>query len=79
MLDDQIKLLGLQQNIEQESIGKSIVGLSIDETIRACLIGGLSKRADKVRSNSKVPTSGPSFPPVFLKALAEKPGSGTSR
>ncbi|KAL8276676.1 hypothetical protein RQP46_010944 [Phenoliferia psychrophenolica] len=69
MLDDQIKLLALQQTLEQESLGKSFVGLSINETIRACLIGGLSKRADKVRSDFKVPDK--RFWYVKMKALVE--------
>lgn len=55
MIDDQIKLLALQQGLEQESPGKSFVGLSINETIRACLLAGLGKKADKIRSDYKVP------------------------
>ena len=69
MLDDQIKLLALQQTLEQESLGKSFVGLSINETLRACLIGGLSKRADKVRSEFKVPDKR-SVPPSLFRLFS---------
>ena len=83
MVDDQIKLLALQQTLEQESLGKSFVGLSINETIRACLVGSLSKRADKVRSDFKVPDKRcASFHSLLIvPVLKQDPelGSGTSR
>ncbi|KAM0749316.1 vacuolar protein sorting-associated protein 16 [Meredithblackwellia eburnea MCA 4105] len=69
MVDDQLKLLTFQQTLEQESPGKSFTGLSINETIRACIIGGLSKKADKVRSDFKVPDK--RFWYVKMKALVE--------
>ncbi|KAJ7211224.1 vacuolar assembling/sorting protein VPS16 [Mycena pura] len=50
------RLLALQQQLEKESDGKVVFfGLSVNETIRACTINGMSKRADKVRSDFKVP------------------------
>jgi hypothetical protein len=30
-------------------------GLSVNETIRTCLINGMSKKADKLKSDFKVP------------------------
>lgn len=57
MVDDQIRLLVLQQQLEQEAAaaGRPFVGLSLNETIRQCLLAGLDKRADKARSDFKVP------------------------
>lgn len=71
MIEDQIKLLAFQQTLEVESPGKSFIGLSINETIRSCLIAGLSKKADKVRSDFKVPDkrSVPPLVPARLRSL----------
>jgi vacuolar protein sorting-associated protein 16 len=56
MMDESARLLTFQQQLEKEADGKvSFFGLSINETIRTCLINGLSKRADKVKSDFKVP------------------------
>ena len=56
MMDEYGRLLALQQQLENEAGGKTkFFGLSVNETIRACLLNGLSKRADKVKSDFKVP------------------------
>jgi vacuolar protein sorting-associated protein 16 len=56
MMDESARLLTFQQQLEKEADGKvSFFGLSINETIRTCLINGLSKRADKFKSDFKVP------------------------
>ncbi|GAA5958825.1 hypothetical protein JCM21900_003937 [Sporobolomyces salmonicolor] len=55
MAEDQVKLLVLQQSLEQESPGKTFVGLSVNDTLRQCIMAGLGKRAEKVRSDFKVP------------------------
>lgn len=57
MVEDQIRLLVLQQQLEQEAAasGRPFVGLSINATIRQCLLAGLDKKADKTRSDFKVP------------------------
>ncbi|KAJ7269847.1 vacuolar assembling sorting protein VPS16 [Mycena rebaudengoi] len=56
MMDESARLLTFQQQLERESDGKIIFfGLSVNETIRTCLLNGMSKRADKVKSDFKVP------------------------
>lgn len=56
MVDDQFKLLAFQQQLEKETDGQiKFFGLSINETIKLCLLNGMSKRAEKVRADFKVP------------------------
>jgi vacuolar protein sorting-associated protein 16 len=56
MMDESVRLLTLQQQLEKESDGKiAFYGLSVNETIRACLVNGMGKRADKIKSDFKVP------------------------
>ena len=56
MMDESSRLLTLQEHLEKESDGKvAFFGLSVNETIRACLLNGMSKRADKVKADFKVP------------------------
>ena len=56
MMDESVRLLSFQQVLEKEADGKiPFVGLSVSETIRTCLLNGMSKRAEKVRSDFKVP------------------------
>jgi hypothetical protein len=56
MSDEAIRLLTLQQQLEKETDGKiSFFGLSVNETIRMCLLNGMSKKADKIKSDLKVP------------------------
>jgi hypothetical protein len=56
MVDDSAKLLTLQQQLEKETDGKiTFFGLSVNETIRTCLLNGMSKKADKTKTDFKVP------------------------
>lgn len=56
MMDESARLLAMQQQLEKESDGKvEFFGKSVSETIRTCLMNGMSKRADKVKSEFKVP------------------------
>ena len=56
MMDESARLLTFQQQLEKEADGKvSFFGLSINETIRTCLINGMSKRADRLKTDFKVP------------------------
>lgn len=56
MMDESARLLAQQQQLEKEADGKiSFFGQSVNETIRTLLINGMSKRADKMKSDFKVP------------------------
>lgn len=56
MTDEQLKLMAQQQTLEKESEGRRhYVGLSVNETLRQCIIAGWGKKADKLRSDFKVP------------------------
>lgn len=56
MVEEQIRLLALQQALEQEAgAGNSYVGLSVNATMHTCIVRGLGKKAEKVRSDFKVP------------------------
>ncbi|KAG6840697.1 hypothetical protein C0991_005000 [Blastosporella zonata] len=56
MMDESTRLLTFQQQLEKESDGKVVFfGASVNETIRLCILNGMSKRADKVKSDFKVP------------------------
>lgn len=56
MMDDFARLLGMQEGVERELDGRvRVVGLSVSETVRVCLVNGLAKRAESVRSGWKVP------------------------
>ncbi|GAA5897547.1 hypothetical protein JCM6882_003513 [Rhodosporidiobolus microsporus] len=49
MLDDHVRLLVFQQSLEQDNPGKAFVGLSVNGTVRACVLNGLEKKAEKVK------------------------------
>jgi vacuolar protein sorting-associated protein 16 len=56
MMDDYARLLNLQEQLEKEAENRiKFVGQSVSETIRTCLLNGMAKRADKIRSDFKVP------------------------
>jgi hypothetical protein len=56
MVDEGTRLLVFQQQLEKETEGKiSFFGSSVNETIRTCLINGMSKKADKAKTDFKVP------------------------
>jgi vacuolar protein sorting-associated protein 16 len=56
MVDENAKLFVLQQQLEKDTQGRiNFFGLSVNETIRTCLINGMSKKADNVKDTFKVP------------------------
>ena len=56
MMDEYGRLLAFQLTLEKETTDKiEFFGLSVDETITKCLLSGMSKRADKLKSEFKVP------------------------
>jgi hypothetical protein len=56
MMDESARLLAFQQQLEKEADGKiSFFGLSVNETIKECIVNRMSKRADKIKSDFKVP------------------------
>ncbi|KAG2117327.1 Vps16, C-terminal region-domain-containing protein [Suillus discolor] len=56
MMNESVRLLALQQQYEKDSDGKvKFFGQSVSETIRTCISNGMSKKADRVKSEFKVP------------------------
>jgi hypothetical protein len=56
MVDENAKLLVLQRQLEKDAEGRvDFFGLSVNETIRTCLVNGMSKKADNVKDAFKVP------------------------
>ena len=56
MMDESVRLLTTQRLLEKEADGKiEFFGTSVNETIKRCILNGLSKRADKIKSEFKVP------------------------
>lgn len=56
MMDESHRLLAYQQQIEKETDGKvACFGLSVNETIRTCIMNGHGKKADRIKSDFKVP------------------------
>lgn len=61
LVDESVRLLSYQQGLEKEDGGRSQwIGLSLNDTIRECLIKGrhggqMAKKAEKLRSDWKVP------------------------
>lgn len=56
MMEESARLLVMQQQLEKDAQGKvNFFGLSISETIRACIMNGMSPKADRVKSDFKVP------------------------
>ena len=56
MMNESVRLLALQQQFEKDSDGKiKFFGQSVSETIRTCLMNGMSKKADRIKSEFKVP------------------------
>ncbi|KAH7096912.1 vacuolar protein sorting-associated protein 16 [Auriculariales sp. MPI-PUGE-AT-0066] len=70
MVDEDIKLITFQQELEKD-VGNKVkfVGSSVSETIALCLTNGLSKKAERVRDQFKVPEK--RFWHVKLRALAD--------
>ena len=83
MMDESVRLMTLQQTLEKEADGKvAFFGQSVNETIRTCLINGMAKRADKIKSDFKVPDKRYAvcmFSSPANHSLSRcRPGSGTS-
>lgn len=56
MMDEYGRLLAVQQQLEKEADGKVVFfGLGLAETMRACLMNGMVKRADKLKGEFRVP------------------------
>lgn len=56
IVDEQLRLIAFQQSLEKEVNGsRTFVGLSVNDTIRACIEGGYPKKADKIKTDFKVP------------------------
>ncbi|KAK2461284.1 hypothetical protein APHAL10511_006811 [Amanita phalloides] len=71
MMDESIRLLTFQDQLEKEAADRNIAffGLSVSETIKKCLVNGMSKRADKTKADFKVPDK--RFWYLKLQALTE--------
>ena len=55
-MDEYSRLLTFQQSLDKETADKiEFFGLSVDETIKKCLLNGMAKRADKLKLDFKVP------------------------
>ena len=56
MMDGSARLLAMLQQLEKEFDGKvTFFGQSVSQTICTCLMNGMSKKVDKVKSEFKVP------------------------
>lgn len=56
MMDECARLLAMQQQLEKDSQGQvKFFGLCVSETIRTCLMNGMGNKADRVKSDFKVP------------------------
>ncbi|KAE8213269.1 hypothetical protein CF327_g3186 [Tilletia walkeri] len=56
LVEEQSRLLGFQAALESEDGGiHRFVGLSVNETIRQCLLNGMMRKAEKLRTDWKVP------------------------
>ncbi|KDQ19047.1 hypothetical protein BOTBODRAFT_28535 [Botryobasidium botryosum FD-172 SS1] len=55
-MDEALRLLVFQQQLEKDSDGqKKYVGLSVNETMAACFVNGLAKKADRIKADWRVP------------------------
>lgn len=55
-MDESIRLLTFQQQLEKDADGKiDFFGLSVNETVTTCLLNGMSRKADKIKADFKVP------------------------
>lgn len=56
MMDESARLHAFQQQLEKEMNEKiTFFGQSVNGTIKTCLLNGLLKKADKIKSDFKVP------------------------
>lgn len=70
MMDENLRLLTFQQELEKDVDHKvKFVGMSVSETIKLCLVHGLSKKADRVKKEWSVPDK--RFWYIKLQALTQ--------
>lgn len=71
LTDEQTRLIAFQAALEKEEIAAPIrvVGLSLNDTIRLCLKHNMHKKAEKLRSDWKVPDK--RFWNIKIRALVE--------
>lgn len=51
-----MRLFATQQTLEKDTDGNvSFFGLSVNDTIKTCLMNGMPKKADRVKTDFKVP------------------------
>jgi hypothetical protein len=56
MVDEGVRLLTFQQQIEKETDARiPFFGLSVNEGVQTCLLNGITKRADEIKADFKVP------------------------
>ncbi|GAA5885073.1 hypothetical protein JCM16303_006391 [Sporobolomyces ruberrimus] len=68
MTEEHVKLLILQQTLESESPNKrKYVGLSVNDTVRNCILDGMEKKVDKIKKDYSIPDK--RFWYVKMKAL----------
>ncbi|CAG8453383.1 779_t:CDS:10 [Ambispora leptoticha] len=68
-IEENIKLLQKQSQLEKEISGQQFVGLSLSETVHKCIMAKESSKADKLKSDFKI--SDKRFWWIKLKALVE--------
>lgn len=78
MMDEYSRLLGVQEQVEKESANVKVFGLGLNETMRVCLMNGLGKRAEKLKSDFRVPDKRYFFPLLRLPPLTFSLDSGIS-
>ena len=55
-MDESLRLLTFQQQLEKDAPTHSpFIGLSVNDTIKSCITNGIPKKADKIKSDWKVP------------------------
>ncbi|KAG9293340.1 hypothetical protein G9A89_007586 [Geosiphon pyriformis] len=68
-IEENIKLLQKQSQLEKEIVGQQFVGLSVSETVHKCIMSKEPGKADKLKSDFKIPDK--RFWWIKLKALVE--------
>lgn len=56
MMDESVRLLTFQQQLEKDAPTQGpFIGLGVNDTIKSCILNGLPKKADKLKTDWKVP------------------------
>lgn len=69
-MEDQIKLMKIQLELDRELGVEKFYGSSLSDTIYWCILEGQDKRAHKLKSEFKVPDT--RYWWIRIKALAER-------